>query len=135
MLTTTYCVSIENYNIIGTDMQLSIKIKIIYISLLYIFLFYNFAVFSSCCKYLLCYVAVSTPALVSVVLGCSVFLASVGAVTCLCYGRRQSPSQVKLRRDRPMTFQRKPVKSPLPTTHYLRKSPSPTTPVSEPELF
>ncbi|KAL1140011.1 hypothetical protein AAG570_006988, partial [Ranatra chinensis] len=72
---------------------------------------------------------VTTPALVSILLGCSLFLGSVGAVTCLCYTRRRR------RRDHrkvggPLPLHKKPtaVRSPANTGHYLKKSPSPTGP-------
>ncbi|XP_054287427.1 synaptotagmin-4 isoform X2 [Macrosteles quadrilineatus] len=84
--------------------------------------------------------AVSTPALVSICMAGTLFLAMVSAATCLCYRRRavQGPHSklVTAKRGRgpekPLAFQhhRKPtaVKSPaggVSGPHYLKKSPSP----------
>ncbi|KAF6210629.1 hypothetical protein GE061_013736 [Apolygus lucorum] len=69
------------------------------------------------------------PALVSILLGCSVFLVSIGAVTCFCYRRREATSKQTRVRGRPLAFTRRPaaVRSPANNTHYLKKTPSPTT--------
>ncbi|CAB3359582.1 Hypothetical predicted protein [Cloeon dipterum] len=75
---------------------------------------------------------VTTPTLVAICLGATLFLVAMAAVTCFCY-RRRSPYAAKMyakqRVDKPVTL-RKPtaVKSPGsgPTTHFLKKSPSPT---------
>ncbi|CAG0912688.1 unnamed protein product, partial [Notodromas monacha] len=72
----------------------------------------------------------STPALVGICLGASVFLVSMLAVSCLCYRRRAYHYKPYTRKfpERPMNF-RKPtaVKSPGTQSHYLRKSPSPSS--------
>ncbi|XP_014251932.1 synaptotagmin-4 isoform X2 [Cimex lectularius] len=72
--------------------------------------------------------AVTGPALVSVLLACSVFLVSLGAVTCFCYKRREQ-SKAARGRGRPLAFTRRPaaVRSPATNTHYLKKTPSPTS--------
>uniref|UniRef100_A0A1B6LZE9 C2 domain-containing protein n=1 Tax=Graphocephala atropunctata TaxID=36148 RepID=A0A1B6LZE9_9HEMI len=91
---------------------------------------------------------VSTPALVGICLAGTLFLATVSAVTCVCYRRRQfSGSHSKLvtakrgrgAPEKPLAFQqhRKPtaVKSPaggIGGPHYLKKSPSPTQGCSTP---
>jgi synaptotagmin-4 len=74
---------------------------------------------------------VTTPALVGICLGATLFLVTMAAVTCFCY-RKRSPYTHKLhskRSEKPVTL-RKPtaVRSPNsgPTTHFLKKSPSPT---------
>ncbi|XP_059486705.1 synaptotagmin-11 [Neocloeon triangulifer] len=74
---------------------------------------------------------VTTPTLVGICLGATLFLVAMAAATCFCY-RRRSPYTAKMyskRTEKPVTL-RKPtaVKSPGsgPTTHYLKKSPSPT---------
>ncbi|KAF4529314.1 hypothetical protein B566_EDAN011408 [Ephemera danica] len=78
--------------------------------------------------------AVSTPALVGVCLGATLFLVTMAAVTCFCY-RRRSPYTHKLHakprgsHDKPITLRRPTaVKSPGsgPTTHFLKKTPSPS---------
>uniref|UniRef100_T1HAW5 C2 domain-containing protein n=1 Tax=Rhodnius prolixus TaxID=13249 RepID=T1HAW5_RHOPR len=70
---------------------------------------------------------VTGPALLSILLGCSVFLVSLGAVTCFCYRRREQSKQRG--RGRPLAFTRRPaaVRSPATNTHYLKKSPSPNS--------
>uniref|UniRef100_A0A1B6CR94 C2 domain-containing protein n=1 Tax=Clastoptera arizonana TaxID=38151 RepID=A0A1B6CR94_9HEMI len=85
---------------------------------------------------------VSTPALVGICLAGTLFLATVGALTCVCYRRRQllgghsklSGGKKRGGPDGTLVFHhpRKPtaVKSPAGSsggTHYLKKSPSPTS--------
>ncbi|XP_023723886.1 synaptotagmin-4 isoform X1 [Cryptotermes secundus] len=80
---------------------------------------------------------VTTPALVGICLGATLFLVTVAAVTCFCYRRHSKPLQggkkgVRGGPDKPLALQqhRRPtaVKSPAGSvgTHYLKKSPSPT---------
>ncbi|BES94858.1 synaptotagmin 4 [Nesidiocoris tenuis] len=78
--------------------------------------------------------AISGPALVSILLGCSVFLVSISAVTCFCYKRRDGSSGKQQavrgpRGGRPLAFTRRPaaVRSPANNSHYLKKTPSPTS--------
>ena len=86
---------------------------------------------------LLFFIAVTTPALVGICLGATLFLVTVAAVTCFCYRRHSKPLQggkkgVRGGPDKPLALQqhRRPtaVKSPAGSvgTHYLKKSPSPT---------
>lgn len=81
--------------------------------------------------------AVTTPALVGICLGATLFLVTVAAVTCFCYRRHSKLVQngkkgVRGGPDKPLALQqhRRPtaVKSPAGSagTHYLKKSPSPT---------
>jgi hypothetical protein len=79
-----------------------------------------------------CLQLVTTPALVGICLGATLFLVTMAAVTCFCY-RKRSPYTHKLyskrSSEKPVTL-RKPtaVRSPNsgPTTHFLKKTPSPT---------
>ncbi|CAA9996237.1 unnamed protein product [Nesidiocoris tenuis] len=78
--------------------------------------------------------SISGPALVSILLGCSVFLVSISAVTCFCYKRRDGSSGKQQavrgpRGGRPLAFTRRPaaVRSPANNSHYLKKTPSPTS--------
>ncbi|KDR15169.1 hypothetical protein L798_11062, partial [Zootermopsis nevadensis] len=80
---------------------------------------------------------VTTPALVGICLGATLFLVTVAAVTCFCYRRHSKLVQsgkkgVRGGPEKPLALQqhRRPtaVKSPAGSagTHYLKKSPSPT---------
>ncbi|XP_034240364.1 synaptotagmin-4 [Thrips palmi] len=87
--------------------------------------------------------AVSTPAIVGICLGASLFLVLTAAVTCVCYRRRSHWAHHeklagKPRVDKPLALQQHPrrttaVKSPAGgPTQYLKKSPSPTGPGKSP---
>nr|CAD7569629.1 unnamed protein product [Timema californicum] len=82
---------------------------------------------------------VTTPALVGICLGTTLFLVTVAAVTCFCYRRHTRLTGGKKRSpDKPLTLHphRRPtaVKSPpgAAGSHYLKKSPSPTNPARTP---
>ncbi|XP_014287906.3 synaptotagmin-4 isoform X2 [Halyomorpha halys] len=67
---------------------------------------------------------VSGPGLVSILLGCSLLLVSLSAVTCLCYRRGRSKPR------RPLAFSRRPtsaLRSPAVNSYYIKKSPSPVS--------
>nr|CAD7423158.1 unnamed protein product [Timema monikensis] len=83
--------------------------------------------------------SVTTPALVGICLGTTLFLVTVAAVTCFCYRRHTRLTGGKKRSpDKPLTLHphRRPtaVKSPpgAAGSHYLKKSPSPTNPARTP---
>lgn len=68
--------------------------------------------------------AVSGPGLLSVLLGCTVFLFTLSAVTCFCYRRGRTKPR------RPQAFLRRPtsaLKSPATNSYYIKKSPSPVS--------
>jgi hypothetical protein len=76
---------------------------------------------------------VSTPAVVGICLGATLFLFMVAALSCHCYCRHSTGKKCSRGgRDKPLALQqrRRPtaVKSPAGSTgtHYLKKSPSPT---------
>jgi hypothetical protein len=88
-------------------------------------------------------IAVTTPALVGICLGATLFLVTVAAVTCFCYRRHSMLSQcgkkgIRGGPEKPLALQqhRRPtaVKSPAGSsgTTYLKKSPSPTGSVRSP---
>ncbi|KAK7792989.1 hypothetical protein R5R35_013174 [Gryllus longicercus] len=87
--------------------------------------------------------SVTTPALVGICLGATLFLVTVAAVTCFCYrrhsrvlgggggGRKKEPRggrpEVVLRQCRRFSAVKSPAGAgPGPGPHYLKKSPSPT---------
>jgi hypothetical protein len=89
------------------------------------------------------FIAVTTPALVGICLGATLFLVTVAAVTCFCYRRHSMLSQcgkkgIRGGLDKPLALQQHrrstAVKSPAGSagTHYLKKSPSPTGSVRSP---
>ncbi|XP_022900571.1 synaptotagmin-4 isoform X2 [Onthophagus taurus] len=73
---------------------------------------------------------VSSPTIVALCLGGAIFLLSLIAVTYFCYRRKRLQRAKYANTDQPHPFRcrRKPtaVKSPAGSTHYLKKSPSPT---------
>nr|XP_018910718.1 PREDICTED: synaptotagmin-4 isoform X2 [Bemisia tabaci] len=78
--------------------------------------------------------AVSTPAVVGICLGTTLFLTMVGAATCFCYRRRYvTIGRNKLSGEKTLVFQHRrstAVRSPAcsqTTTHYLKKTPSPSS--------
>nr|CAD7406653.1 unnamed protein product [Timema cristinae] len=86
-----------------------------------------------------CVENLTTPALVGICLGTTLFLVTVAAVTCFCYRRHTRLTGGKKRSpDKPLTLHphRRPtaVKSPpgAAGSHYLKKSPSPTNPARTP---
>lgn len=79
-------------------------------------------------------IAVSTATLVTLCLGAAFLLCAVAMTWWLCRRRRE---HTKLSSDKSLAFRpphRKPtaVKSPGSTSHYLKKSPSPTGPAKSP---
>lgn len=77
--------------------------------------------------------AVTSPTVVALCLGGTIFVLCIAAVTCFCYRRRRLQNGKRHGPDQPLAFHthRRPtaVKSPAgSTTHYLKKSPSPTGP-------
>lgn len=75
----------------------------------------------------------TSPTVVALCLGGTIFVLCIAAVTCFCYRRRRLHNGKRHGPDQPLAFHthRRPtaVKSPAgSTTHYLKKSPSPTGP-------
>lgn len=80
---------------------------------------------------------VTSHAVLAICLGGILFVVFLAAVTCFCYKKRRSQNQKRHGPDQPLAFHthRRPtaVKSPAgATTHYLKKSPSPTGPSKTP---
>ncbi|CAH1379593.1 synaptotagmin-4 [Tenebrio molitor] len=80
---------------------------------------------------------VTSPTIIGLCLGGAVFVLCMAALTCFCYRQRRSHNAKRHGPDQPLAFHthRRPtaVKSPAgATTHYLKKSPSPTGPSKTP---
>lgn len=85
----------------------------------------------------LLYFLVTSLTIIGLCLGGAVFVLCMAAVTCYCYRQRRQHHAKRHGPDQPLAFQthRRPtaVKSPAgATTHYLKKSPSPTGPSKTP---